>query len=233
MTNLNYRTEPDEKNRVPELTMIKSLITLTKPQTIVEIGVNRGSASIYLCEAANEIGGKVFLFDIWEDYSGPTWNKKVRVASSPVEVGNRLAEYAKLVTITQTDTSDPGFPELLKSMCPTIDFAFIDGDHRYEGVKRDFYSVKPLLSDNAIVILHDTYQVDGCRKFAIELRTNEKGFDIIELPYGWGNKTSPRCGHLIAIKRGPSKLDVTNIYDEQSDIEDTYAKEKEFFGYKK
>lgn len=233
MTELSYRVEPDEVNRIPELTMISSLIELTRAQTIVEIGVHRGSASVYLCKAASKTGGKVFLFDIWKNYSGPAWNKTVHVASSMKEVGNRLAEYGKLVTITQTDTSDPEFPKLLETLCPIIDFAFIDGDHRYEGVKKDFYSVKPLLSDNAIVVLHDTQQVDGCRKFAIELRTHEKDFDIIELPYGWGNASAPRCGHLIAVKRGPSNIDITNIYDSPSDIDTIYKKEEAFFGYKK
>lgn len=38
----------------------------------------------------------------------------------------------------------------------TIDLLFIDGDHSYEGVKKDFELYSKLLSDNGLIILHDT-----------------------------------------------------------------------------
>jgi hypothetical protein len=37
-----------------------------------------------------------------------------------------------------------------------IDLLFIDGDHSYEGVKTDFELYSTLLSDNGIIIIHDT-----------------------------------------------------------------------------
>jgi hypothetical protein len=37
-----------------------------------------------------------------------------------------------------------------------IDFLFIDGDHSYEGVKLDFDLYSTILSDNGIIIIHDT-----------------------------------------------------------------------------
>lgn len=37
-----------------------------------------------------------------------------------------------------------------------IDLLFIDGDHSYEGVKKDFDLYSSILSDNGIIILHDT-----------------------------------------------------------------------------
>jgi hypothetical protein len=38
----------------------------------------------------------------------------------------------------------------------TIDLLFIDGDHSYEGVKKDFELYSKLLSDKGLIILHDT-----------------------------------------------------------------------------
>lgn len=39
-----------------------------------------------------------------------------------------------------------------------FDFAFIDGDHSYEGVKRDFEMYSPLVNEGGIVAFHDTIQ---------------------------------------------------------------------------
>lgn len=37
-----------------------------------------------------------------------------------------------------------------------IDFLFIDGDHSYEGVKTDFELYSQILSENGIIVIHDT-----------------------------------------------------------------------------
>jgi cephalosporin hydroxylase len=45
--------------------------------------------------------------------------------------------------------------EKVKSICPQFDFIFIDGDHSYEGVKRDFELYKQLLSPRGYIAFHD------------------------------------------------------------------------------
>jgi len=45
--------------------------------------------------------------------------------------------------------------EKVKSLCPEFDFIFIDGDHTYEGVKRDFELYKNLLSSRGYIAFHD------------------------------------------------------------------------------
>jgi predicted O-methyltransferase YrrM len=41
-----------------------------------------------------------------------------------------------------------------------IDFLFIDGDHRYEGVKSDFEMYKPLVKKGGLVAFHDIVETD-------------------------------------------------------------------------
>jgi predicted O-methyltransferase YrrM len=36
-----------------------------------------------------------------------------------------------------------------------LDVLFIDGDHTYEGVKRDFLMYKPLVRNGGLIALHD------------------------------------------------------------------------------
>jgi hypothetical protein len=79
-----------------------------------------------------------------------------------------------------------------------IDVLFIDGDHSYEGVKQDFELYSNILSDNGIIIIHDTdpdyeetliisedskkdhHRFDGPSKFVKELEKNPN-YNLINL----------------------------------------------------
>ena len=79
-----------------------------------------------------------------------------------------------------------------------IDFLFIDGDHSYEGVKKDFELYSQLLTDKGIIIIHDTdsdyeeklivsedakkdhHRFDGPSKFIKELEKNPS-YNLINL----------------------------------------------------
>lgn len=45
-----------------------------------------------------------------------------------------------------------------------VDFAFVDGDHSYRGLRQDIFLTKELLRPNAYMALHDTSAVYDCRK---------------------------------------------------------------------
>jgi hypothetical protein len=79
-----------------------------------------------------------------------------------------------------------------------IDFLFIDGDHSYEGVKRDFELYSTLMNPKGIIVLHDTddefeenliisedskkdhHRFDGPSKFVKELEKNTD-YNLINL----------------------------------------------------
>lgn len=54
------------------------------------------------------------------------------------------------------DTSENAYYNFFVLQDIKIDFLFIDGDHTYEGVKKDFDLYTQLLSDNGVIIIHDT-----------------------------------------------------------------------------
>lgn len=78
-----------------------------------------------------------------------------------------------------------------------IDFLFIDGDHSYEGVKKDFELYSQIISENGVIVLHDSdenymnniiisedekkdfYPFDGPSKFKKEIDRNI--WDVIDL----------------------------------------------------
>jgi predicted O-methyltransferase YrrM len=79
-----------------------------------------------------------------------------------------------------------------------LDLIFIDGDHSYEGIKKDFELYSNLLTDNGIIIIHDTdgnyeesviisedakkdyHRFDGPAKFVKELEKNPE-YNLINL----------------------------------------------------
>lgn len=68
-----------------------------------------------------------------------------------------------------------------------IDFLFIDGDHTYEGVKKDFAMYSPLVREGGIIAFHDivlgpSENVGGVRKFWDEIK---KGYEYIEIVKDW------------------------------------------------
>ncbi len=96
------------------------------------------------------------------------------------------------------ETSENAFYNFFVRQDIKIDLLFIDGDHSYEGVKKDFELYSTILSDNGIIIIHDTdseyektlivsedakkdhHRFDGPSKFIKELEKNND-YNLINL----------------------------------------------------
>jgi hypothetical protein len=48
-------------------------------------------------------------------------------------------------------------------LVPEVDFLFIDGDHSYEGVKKDFEMYSPLVKSGGLIAFHDIVDTDLIR----------------------------------------------------------------------
>ena len=79
----------------------------------------------------------------------------------------------------------------VRDMTQSLDVLFIDGDHTYEGVKRDFRSYSPLVRTGGIVAFHDIAEhpkETGCDvpRFWNEVKTSYRHEEIIEnREQGW------------------------------------------------
>jgi hypothetical protein len=63
--------------------------------------------------------------------------------------------------------SDSHAPEVRQRLAKyenSLDFAFVDGDHSYRGLRQDIFLVTPLLKDYAVMALHDTAAVADCKR---------------------------------------------------------------------
>jgi predicted O-methyltransferase YrrM len=133
-----------------------------RPEVVVEIGSARGMSTCIM-GAARRINekGKVYAIDPntpndWSEFhtGGDNYEfLKARVH----EYG--LDDWCEIIRKTSGEAG--------KDWKRPIDFLFIDGDHSYAGVKLDFETFSPYLTERAVVAFHDS---------AWGLHTTEKGF---------------------------------------------------------
>ena len=215
-------------------TFLKEYCKFCQYKTIVEIGVQTGGSAFQLCLAVKETDGKFFGYDYFEPIG--VYNL-TDISKEKVEnffINNGIEK--KFFEIKKINVHDKEFPEILKSDTNgKIDFAFIDGDHSYQGITTDFLNVYPLLSEEGTIAFHDTYSHLGCRKFVFDLyeKYNDGTYDIINLPYGLENG---RAGLTLLVKRSYPiyKSGITiNCHETltQSDLmsEDVYTEEKKWY----
>ena len=89
--------------------------------------------------------------------------------------------------LVRKDSHQEGTLEDLKNILGNekIDFLFIDGDHSYNGVKKDFEMYSPLVSKDGIIGFHDIVEgleenVGGVPAFWQEIKNNYKYKEIVE-----------------------------------------------------
>lgn len=165
------------------------LVRAQKPQVCVEIGSARGKSASYVGQALKENGvGRLYAID---PHCATQWNDDHSEASFDIIRRNLAAIGLN------------GQVELLRSTSEgasanwhlPIDLLFIDGDHSYEGVKRDFDLFAPRVRQFGLVVFHDTLwdlrpdprysRADmGVPRFVEELRTQGYPVTTFERDFG-------------------------------------------------
>ena len=119
---------------------------------VLEIGT--GESSIYLGTVAKKYNRKIYHCDI-------SPSKILNPLSVPgyfAEDNEYLEENFETMQnkrcVLYAGPSDKMFEKI---NIEPLALSFIDGDHIYEQVKKDFYNILPLTVDNGYIILHDTY----------------------------------------------------------------------------
>ena len=216
--------------------LLESLVYLNQAQVIVEVGVAEAKSTDWLCRGAKLRGGKVYGYDLWDTHGLNNqfehWSSKEKCETYLQSKGHTNFE------LTKINSRTPEFAELIKSKHPSIDLAYIDGCHSYDGIKNDFDVIYPLLSDSGVIVFHDTLRIDGCREFMIDLRTKffDGTYDLITFPWGSmfysdGNVVDRRTGISVLAKRSFATLDLP--IDEQCNLDEhfqeIYVKEEEWY----
>jgi len=63
---------------------------------------------------------------------------------------------------------EDGVTILPRILMKKVDFIFIDGDHSYQGVKKDVDLWLPKLNPNALIVMHDIGWAEGVQRVVME-----------------------------------------------------------------
>ena len=133
-----------------EILQLLNLIRREKPKHLLEIGTASGGTLFLFSRTVAETA-KIISIDLPGGSYGGGYSK----LKLPLYMSFRLPKQ-KLFLI-RADSHSTATLIQLKSILngKNLDFLFIDGDHSYNGVKRDFKMYSPLVKKNGIVAFHD------------------------------------------------------------------------------
>ncbi len=127
-------------------------------QIAVEIGSYLGASSCFIAKAMKK-NSKLYCIDTWKNDNmineGDNVNDENLIPKDTFNefLINTKKYCKKIVPIRKWSTEAI---EDLNKIEDKIDFLFIDGDHSYEGVKKDWELYSSLLKSGSLVAFHDT-----------------------------------------------------------------------------
>jgi predicted O-methyltransferase YrrM len=159
------------------------------PKYILEIGTANGGSLFCFCKLAQD-DATIISIDLPERPFGggyPEWKIPIYQAFAK--------ENQKLYLLRKDSHQQETLEEVKKILNgKELDFLFIDGDHSYEGVKKDFEMYSPLVRKEGIIAFHDIINNDPTRldievpKFWLEVKDRYLFKEIIidKINYGLG-----------------------------------------------
>ena len=152
------------------------LIDTLRPTNMVELGCHAGFSYFCFCQAVAKLKTKTkcHAVDTWSGDEHAGFYDE-RIYTSVVELNQPYNSFSSLLRTTFDDALS-NFPD------KSIDFLHIDGRHFYEDVKHDYENWLPKLSNNAIVLFHDTNVRErefGVWKLFKALKRRHAGFEFL------------------------------------------------------
>lgn len=132
-----------------EITWLAENVKKINPKNILEIGTERG--------------GSMF---VWDKISLPGKRISVDTCDSYTEefrtnAFNKVGRLNNITFIKENSHSKEAYNKVVKKLGgEKVDFLFIDGDHKYDGVKKDFEMYSPLVRDGGFIGFHDIIESD-------------------------------------------------------------------------
>jgi hypothetical protein len=174
------------------------VVRALRPKHILVIGSGYGFSVVCLALALKDNGAGCLTF-VDPSYSlakdGPlktfggrnTWNDECAVAHHFSRFGvENIVTHHKM-------RSDQFFEAYPRVGLPSVDVAFIDGNHAFAEVKHDFLQVIRQSRKNTYVFLHDTniyirelIRHAGVKRWLRVIQREEKAFEAVDFPFASG-----------------------------------------------
>jgi predicted O-methyltransferase YrrM len=133
-----------------EIEELGNLIQSAAPKRSLEIGTNYGGTLFLLC-ALSPPGARVISVDLPAGQFGGGYPRR------KMPLFRRFPRNGQQLHLIRADSHEPETLARVERLLAgdKLDYLFIDGDHTYEGVKRDFEMYSPLVRRGGMIAFHD------------------------------------------------------------------------------
>lgn len=166
-----------------EIEALTELVEAEQPRTVLEIGTAKGG-SFYIWSRHLDSVDKLVSVDLPGGRFGGGYDERA------AELFRQFAPDKRMEFVRADSHRTATFEAVADLVDEGVDFLFIDGDHTYEGVKRDFEMYSELVADGGLIALHDILPHPE-EKAAVD-RRRETVDDIEERHLSWG-QGHPDC----------------------------------------
>jgi predicted O-methyltransferase YrrM len=172
---------------------LHGLVRAMRPEVCVEIGSAHGWSTCLIALALEQnLKGKLYAVDphLPNDWSDPNPDRSLDTLRENLQATG-LSGRVQIVRKTTAEAAS--------DLPDQVDFAFVDGDHSFEGVKMDWEVLLPRLAPWSIVVFHDSlwevhrgvplyekWRSDkmGVPTFLDTLR--QEGYPLVTIDADWG-----------------------------------------------
>ncbi|WKZ24980.1 MAG: class I SAM-dependent methyltransferase [Patescibacteria group bacterium] len=165
-----------------EIISLLEIVKTAKPRVILEIGTAKGG-TLFLFSRIADNKAEIISLDL--DASLGKYGGGYPVIKKPLFKSFAQAEQA--IHLIRADSHKESTKEKVKGLLQDklVDFLFIDADHTYEGVKKDFLMYSELVRPGGLVAFHDIITANdtddyGVERFWNEIKNNYEHFEFIE-----------------------------------------------------
>jgi predicted O-methyltransferase YrrM len=170
-----------------EISSLAEIVQKLKPKTVVEVGTSKGG-TLFLWARLASPDAHLVSIDLpggENNWAYPRWKEPFYKS---------FASQNQKIDLLRGNSQSEAMIEELKKILGNkpIDFLFIDADHTYEGVKKDYELYSPLVSSGGVIAFHDIAQhpkTSECRVKDLwdQIKQGKKIQEFIENPeQGWG-----------------------------------------------
>lgn len=174
---LNYKISLITFQNKSEITKFLKLIDNIRPKIILEIGTAMGG-TLFLLSRVTAYKSILISVDLLKGQMGG--DQKLTFFRS-------FAQKKQKIIILKADSHKLSTFQNIKKILKNkkVELLFIDGDHTYEGVKKDFEMYKTLIKPGGLICFHDIVpgssdRVGGVPSFWKEIRDKYNTSEIVE-----------------------------------------------------
>ena len=141
----------------------KRVHTASRAIRVVEIGAYLGASSSFMAAGLGKDGGEVLCIDTWTNDAMSEGNRETFS-----EFLANTRRFKSRIRPVRGWSHDKAVIDEVSAAPDGIDLLFVDGDHSYEGVLKDWEHYSPLLASGAVVAMHDYGWAEGVQRVVAE-----------------------------------------------------------------